>query len=127
MQKGGWRRELNLFIAISVTLGFFVAQVVIGTILLTVLQMISLPNNVCEIVNNVFQFGTMLGSVAWMAADSKKIGLCRYQGFICERPVRLAIAGALLWIVVFPMYLCKRWDINHGVAKLKPELANSVS
>ncbi|MBY0552089.1 MAG: hypothetical protein K2W95_32695 [Candidatus Obscuribacterales bacterium] len=118
---------MNLFFAVSVTLAFFITQVVVGTILLTVLQMMSIPNNVGEIVNNVFQFGTMLCSVAWMVVDSKKIGLCRYQGFICERPVRLAIAGALLWIVVFPMYLCKRWDINHGVAKLKPELANSVS
>lgn len=117
---------MNLFIAISVTLGFFITQVVVGTILITIMQMMSMPDNRAETVNCIFQFGTMLGSVAWMVVDSKKIGLCRYQGFICERPVRLAIAGALLWIIVFPMYLCKRWDINHGVAKLKPELANSV-
>ncbi len=76
-------------------------------------------NNLHTILDVVVYVGTVI----WVAVDSRLIGLQRYKGFVCGNPLGLALTCALFWIIVFPAYLQKRWKITHGKAELKPEFA----
>lgn len=118
---------MGLFVAICVTIGIFITQVVGAIFLAAAMQLMHVPENLSQTLCAIFQYGIMLASVGWMAIDSKKIGLHRYQGFICVTPVALVIGGILLWIVVFPAYLCKRWDIIANLTKLKPEFDRTAN
>jgi hypothetical protein len=75
------------------------------------------------ILSGVIQFDLtwplVLGTSLWVALDSRKIELLRYQSGISLKPLVLFIACALLWIVGFPWYLSMRYKIKNGTATLK--------
>jgi len=56
-----------------------------------------------------------LGSAVWVAWDSGRIHLGDYQTRLASNPIILGFSVALLWIVLFPMYLAARHRITHGI------------
>ncbi len=75
-------------------------------------------------VAKIVAFLIQLASAIWVGIDAAAIELRKYKGFISGNPGTLAVVCALLWIIVFPGYLQKRWKITHGKAELKPEFAS---
>lgn len=110
---------MALFFAVSITLAVFTTQIVISTIVAEFLVLSKCSASTVEAANLLSSLAVMLCSVVWMAVDSRRIKLSDYEGLICRSPAILALSGAFLWIVVFPCYLNKRWQITHGTAKLK--------
>ncbi len=64
---------------------------------------------------------TLFGSAYWIAKDSEKTEINKYEGTVQGSAKGLAIATVLLWPVVLPAYLQKRWMIKNKQAVLKPE------
>lgn len=63
-------------------------------------------------------------SAIWVAVDSSKINLKKYQSGISYGPGGIFFAVAVLWIVGFPWYLHVRYKIKSGLAELKETESN---
>ena len=61
----------------------------------------------------------ILGTAGWVALDSAKIQIKRYQSGISYGPGVLFIACVLLWAVTLPWYLVVRSKIKNRTALLK--------
>lgn len=63
----------------------------------------------------------VVGTSIWVAVDSVKFRLQRYQSGIAYGPVVLGILCSMFWVVAFPWYLYMRHKILTGKARLRPE------
>jgi len=65
------------------------------------------------------EWAMILGTAAWAAIDSSKIGLKNYKSGLPYGPLVLFILIGGFWIVGFPWYLVVRSKIKAGKAILK--------
>lgn len=69
----------------------------------------------------IFGAATILGSAYWVKIDSDRMEINKYPGMVQGTPEGLAIVTVLLWPLVFPAYLQKRWMIKNRHISMKPE------
>ncbi len=55
----------------------------------------------------------------WMAIDSHRLQLSKYESDIPHKPFIVFCLGLGLWIVIFPMYLETRYKIKNHLVELK--------
>jgi len=102
--------------AIAITVGL----IVLNDVILYVLELLGLndPNKILQMILGAI---TILGSAYWVRLDSQKIEVNKYDGMVQGSPDGLAIVTVLLWPLVFPAYLQKRYMIKNRLISIKPE------
>jgi len=53
-------------------------------------------------------------SAAWIAVDSRRIGITAYRTQLALPAIPLGVAAVVAWWIVFPWYLRVRYRITHG-------------
>ncbi len=103
-------------------IGITVGLVIVNDVLLYLLQQMGMPDNVHKILQMLFIAITIFGSAYWVRMDSAKVEINKYEGGMVQgSPDGLAVITILLWPLIFPAYLQKRWMIKNRRLSLKPE------
>lgn len=102
---------MNWVFAIAITFGILVINVV-GTLLLSA---------VSESAPDIFKWIVIGACSVWIGFDAQKIEIQKYKGFVSGPPIGFAICNLFFFLIVFPLYLQKRFKIKQGKVELKDD------
>ena len=102
---------------IGITFGLLFADQTI----IAFLRQMQVPANILSILEMLLGAALLFGSAYWIAQDSERIEINKYEGIVQGSPAGLAIVTVLLWPLVLPAYLQKRWMIKNRRISIKPE------
>lgn len=103
--------------AVAVTFGL----VMVDYAILAFLTQMQVPKGVLSILEMLLGAVLILGSAYWVAQDSERVEINKYEGIVQGSPAGLAVVTVLLWPLVFPAYMQKRWMIKNRRLSIKPE------
>lgn len=102
-------------------IGITVGLIVLNDIVLYFCEQMGMSKDTVKLLQMILGAITILGSAYWVRTDSEKIEVNKYDGAVQGSPNGLAIVTVLLWPLVFPAYLQKRYLIKNRLISIKPE------